>query len=658
MEEAEIQKKILELEKERKMNNPDEKPKGTFASGFMGSLKSSRYGNLMSAEGLGNFVGTEAIQAATRGFQMMRQAIVAAFKEAVSYSTTFYDKLNEIRIVTGKTEEQAGQLGDQFRNMAQELSVSSSDLIEGAITYYRQGLDDDQVAERLRYTTMYAKNANIDFASAAEYITAVTNSLGVSAQKVADTFLYLGDNAATSGSEIGQAMEKSAATATAAGLSFEMLGAYIATVSEKTRQDAGTIGTALNAIMSRLTQIKEKGYNDEDETKVNDISKALSKVGIALLDNNGNWRDMETIFDEIAQKWDSLDDKTKNYLATTIANTRQKNVFYTLMDDLSNAYDSTESISRAMELYEGALNSAGTAAQKYAVYQESVTAAHDKMIASFEKVYSLFDSNVMKELYKTGSGFAEGLYSLLGGKESQDFTKAKTAINENITTLTSLRDEYIKLSQATNPTQEQLKRMDEIVATLSGTYADFDIKLGANMETMGKQPAVIATATEELEKYLSVTREIAQAEALNTFNSGKDIARETLAKTTASGQRRNLQPVLEKIQTSYRNWGGSVEYENVDDIFTMLSYITSNDFGKGSTRLGLGIDTQTGTYTDDYIGLARRWYDTLRHQPEIWDAVVDLMKEYESKEKDAFELWNEIQTIPSEAVAMSQNKQA
>lgn len=57
----------------------------------------------------------------------------------------------------------------------------------------------------------------------------------MTAQRVADVFLYLGDNAASSGEEIGTAMSRSAALADTAGVSFEMLGAMIATVSERTR---------------------------------------------------------------------------------------------------------------------------------------------------------------------------------------------------------------------------------------------------------------------------------------------------------------------------------------------------------------------------------------------------------------------------------------
>ena len=56
-------------------------------------------------------------------------------------------------------------------------------------------------------------------------------------------------------------MQKASASATEAGLSFEWLGAYIATVSEKTRQAPEVIGTAYNTIIARLHNIKAKGFN-------------------------------------------------------------------------------------------------------------------------------------------------------------------------------------------------------------------------------------------------------------------------------------------------------------------------------------------------------------------------------------------------------------
>jgi TP901 family phage tail tape measure protein len=181
--------------------------------------------------------------------------------------------------------------------------------------------------------------------------------------------------------EIGEAMSRAAGTAQAAGISFERLGAYIATVSETTRQEAGSIGTALNSMMTRMTQIKQKGFSEEDGTKVNDVAKALASVGIELLDVNGEWRRMEDIYAEISAMWDTLTEKEQNYLATTMAMTRQQNTFRIIMQ----RYDRIE------ELYETAMNSEGTAEQKMSIWQESYAASQQNLLAEWEQFVSHMD---------------------------------------------------------------------------------------------------------------------------------------------------------------------------------------------------------------------------------------------------------------------------
>lgn len=415
------------------------------------------------------------------------KAITDFWNSAWSYASKYYDQMNEIRVITGKTEEEASKLGSNLRDMAQSLSVTSSDLASAATIFYRQGLSGSDVASRLQSTIEYAKAANVETATAAELITAVTNSMGQSAEHVADVFLYLGDNAASSGEEIGQAMQRSAATANAAGISFELLGSYIAAVSETTRQDAGTIGTALNSIMARLTQVKQKGFNEEDETKVNDIAKALNSIGLELTDGNGKWKDMSVIFDQVAQKWGDLDDKTQNYLATVIAGTRQQNVFRTIMQDLSAAYDGTDRVSRIMELYTGAMNSAGTAAQKYSVYQESVAAAHDRMTASMEKLYSKFSVSFLKAWYGAAADLAEAFNLVLSGtgdEHSANYSTASNAAESQVRRLKELKTEYENLAKVRESYQvgeqkwaEANSRMAQIIQTLANEFSPFATKL-------------------------------------------------------------------------------------------------------------------------------------------------------------------------------------
>ena len=87
---------------------------------------------------------------------------------AIEYASSYYDKLNEIRTITGKTEEEANRMGKNLRKLAKEMSVTSTELSQAAVTFYRQGLSDAEVNKRLEWVTKYAKLAKIDFESAAE----------------------------------------------------------------------------------------------------------------------------------------------------------------------------------------------------------------------------------------------------------------------------------------------------------------------------------------------------------------------------------------------------------------------------------------------------------------------------------------------------------
>lgn len=108
---------------------------------------------------------------------------------------------------------------------------------------------------------------------------------------------------------------------------------------------------------------------------------------------------MSTIFEELAKQWDDLDDRQRAYLATTIAGTRQQNVFLTLMNDMAKA---GEGASRVYQLYAGALESSGSVTEKYSVYQESVAATMDGLNAKWQEFINLFNGGgVFKTFYSS-----------------------------------------------------------------------------------------------------------------------------------------------------------------------------------------------------------------------------------------------------------------
>lgn len=343
---------------------------------------------------------------------IVARALRSIWTNAISYATEYFDKLNEIQIVTMQTDSQIEALSQSYRNLAKELQISSTDIATAAVEFWRQGLDEEETMSRTKWASMYAKITAQSFDEAATQITASTNSMGVSAQEVVDLFTYLGDASASSGSEIGTAMQKAAAAAAAFGLDFKHLGAYIATVSETTRQDAASIGTAFNTIIARWHSIKKTGYTTNDDgttTGANDISKALGDVlGINLFEN-GQWKDMAAVLDEIASKWNGLDAAQKSYIATTMAGTKQQNVFLALMGDMAKG---AENGSRMYELLAGAMESAGTVTEKYEVWLDSVAAAQGNLNVSLERLYTtILDNETLKSFYTTMASLADNFAS-------------------------------------------------------------------------------------------------------------------------------------------------------------------------------------------------------------------------------------------------------
>lgn len=124
-------------------------------------------------------------------------ALENMWSDALDYAQTYYDLLNEIRIVSGYSEDQAAILGQQYRDIAKEMKVSSTEIAEAAVEYWRQGLPADEVNDRLVQTIQYAKVSSLEFSESAELMTAATNAMGISAQRVADVWTYLGDASAS-----------------------------------------------------------------------------------------------------------------------------------------------------------------------------------------------------------------------------------------------------------------------------------------------------------------------------------------------------------------------------------------------------------------------------------------------------------------------------
>jgi TP901 family phage tail tape measure protein len=241
-----------------------------------------------------------------------------ALKDGISYVIEMDNALNEIRIVTGESQQEVQGLTKNFNDLAKAMSVSTVEIAKTSVELYRQGLSQKEVEERMKSTIQYAKISSISLADSNKIITATANATGESVTKITDIFAILGDSTASGADEIGEALQRVASAAENSGISIEKSASWISVVSSKTRESASTIGRSLNSIISRYESIKSTGFNEEDATKINDVTQALSDVGIVATDSLGQLKPIANVIDELGGKWEALTKNEKAYIATTL----------------------------------------------------------------------------------------------------------------------------------------------------------------------------------------------------------------------------------------------------------------------------------------------------------------------------------------------------
>ncbi len=307
---------------------------------------------------------------------------VAKFKESIQVAKDLNESFTSIQMVTLSTADATKELRREYADLAHEMSGTVTQVAAAADEWLRQGKTAQETTELIRASMVMSRIGAIESAEATTYLTSVLNGYKIATEDVmhvVDAMSQVDIESASSVDDLAVALQRSASTASQAGVSFERLLGYVATVREVTQRSASVVGESFKTIFSRLGSVKAGTFLSEDleseytdiTTYANDVEKVLSKIGIRLRDTNKDFRDAQDVLDDVAKGWANYDDLTKQALATAIAGTRQRENFLALMEN----YD------KALKLEESALNSNGKAMQKYQVYQDSIAAKQDRINA-------------------------------------------------------------------------------------------------------------------------------------------------------------------------------------------------------------------------------------------------------------------------------------
>jgi len=245
-----------------------------------------------------------------------------AISDCISYTKELNSAMTNIRVVTMDTQEATEDLLKTYNQMAQRLGANTTDIASGAIDWLRQGFSEEDTAQLVESSTVLSKLALIDNAEATEYLTSALKGYKLEAKDamgVIDQLTSIDLEAATSASDMAEAMSRTANMAKTTGFEMNELLGVIATVSEVTQMSASTVGNSMKTLLSRMSNVKAGVEIDpESGEALNDVEKVLNRVGIALRDNQGNWYDFYNVLDEIASRWDEFSDIQQSQITTAL----------------------------------------------------------------------------------------------------------------------------------------------------------------------------------------------------------------------------------------------------------------------------------------------------------------------------------------------------
>lgn len=393
-------------------------------------------------------------------------SLANSLQGAWNYTKALDTSLNDIRIVTGKSAEEMEKFAIQANKAAQGLGASTRDYTNAALIYYQQGLDDAESQRRAEITVKTANVTGQTGREASEQLTAIWNGYKVNAEEAE---LYIDKVAAVAAGtaadleEMATGMSKVASAANAAGVDIDQLNATLATVISVTREAPETIGSSFKTIYARLGDLK-LGGTDEDGVTLGKVSGQLEALGVQILKDNGDMREMGDIVEDIAAKWQTWTRAQQQAAAVAMAGKMQYSRLIAL-------FDNWDMYNKAMQM---SVNAMGTLQEQQDIYMESTKAHLAELSTAWERVFDSFvDNKGINSGIDVLTGLTNGLANFieaLGGGGNTLLTFGSIFTNVFSKQIAESIDATIKNSQAA---KYNLQQLEGVLKTLNAQQESF-----------------------------------------------------------------------------------------------------------------------------------------------------------------------------------------
>ena len=274
---------------------------------------------------------------------------------AGSSLTAFADLEDQVRknkAIMGATAVEENMLMAQTRELGRSTRFTSQEVAQAQMYQAMAGMKTNEVLEMTPKLLKLSIASGEDLASTSDILTDNLTAFGLKlaeADHFMDVMAATANNTNTSIAGLGEAYKYVAATSR----SFESM--------EEVNIILGTL--ANNGLKGSIAGRNLAGVYTRLAKATPDMEKALKKVGITLYDNNGKFKGLRKIIEEMKPALARMTEEQRNYFLTTIAGTEGMRVFTALLGTTKEDMKKTED----------AINNANGATDKMAEEMGSTT---------------------------------------------------------------------------------------------------------------------------------------------------------------------------------------------------------------------------------------------------------------------------------------------
>lgn len=430
-------------------------------------------------------------------------AIASAVKQATQYvvevGSAFEASMSEVQAISGATGAELEKMSAKAKQLGSTTKFSATEASQAFKYMALAGWDTNKSISAVDGVLQLAAASGMDLAAASDMVTDYLSAFGMEASQatyMADMLAYAQSHSNTTAEQLGEAYKNCAANMNASGQDIETTTAMLEALANQGSKSSEA-GTKVSAIMRDITA-------KMDEGKI-----AIGDTTVAVMDANGNFRDMTDIIKDVDTATQGMGDAEK---AAALASTFTSDSISGLNMILNEGIDKVAGYEEELRNSSGAASDMADTMQNN--LQGKITAAGSALeglgIAAYEYI-----SGPAGTVVDMATGMFKGLTDLISPAktEMQEYideinaaidnlekamdTAEKTVdtATEDVSKLEYYKDTLIELNGVEEKNEFQKFQLKKIVDELSGSIPEL-------AEAYDEEKGSIKLANDEIKKLI------------------------------------------------------------------------------------------------------------------------------------------------------------